>query len=311
MAHTRSSFLIALILPIMAFGQAGTLDLSFNGTGYTSTAIGTNNDLGRAVLQQADGKIVVAGMAVIGAYFDLALVRYMPDGSLDASFGSGGYTTAPVQPIRDEAYDLAIRPTGEYVVAGRSGNGTTDDYAVAQFTSNGMLDAGFGNAGVAFSDLVSNEQFNALALQNDGKIVAAGSMAGFGGLLIRFNADGTLDNTFGTAGIVTSIVPGTTGGVFEDVVIQTDGKIIVVGSFVGGMAGNWTVARFNSDGTPDLSFGSNGFTSTDIGTLSSLPEEARAAALDANGRIVVAGHARNSLDLVVARYLSDGSLDAA
>ena len=169
--------------------------------------------------------------------------------------------------------------------------------------SDGDLDPTFGVQGKVIVDLGQFDSIGAIALQSDGKIVAVGSSG-----LARFNSDGSLDPSFANGGQV-SIV-----GKADAVAIQVDGKILIAGSH----SGDFRVARYFIDGSVDLAFGNGGIVITDFGYW----ESAYAMALQADGKIVVAGEQRpsqeqtifptgalNPKDIALSRYNSDGSLD--
>ena len=168
--------------------------------------------------------------------------------------------------------------------------------------ADGDLDASFGDGGRVTTHIRLDDRVNALAVQPDGKIIAAGSA---GGLLTlaRYNRDGTIDSTFGDGGTVTHM-----GGAAFDVLIQPDGKIIAVGSH-----SRVLLLRYNSDGSPDNSFGDAGQVTAHFGVSTS----GQAAALQPDGKIVVAGYVFTfdfipaTHNFFSARYNPDGSIDAS
>jgi uncharacterized delta-60 repeat protein len=290
---------------------SGTLDTGFGTGGKVTTAIGTSHENAYAVAIQGDGKIVAAGYSVIGSKADFALARYNSDGGLDTGFGTGGKVTTAIGAGNDYAYAVAIQVDGKIVVAGSSNNGGNDDFALARYNIDGSLDTGFGTGGKVTTAIGSSTDCaNAVAIQGDGKIVVAGKAAnGSDGdfALARYNSDGSLDTGFGTGGKVTTNI-GTYSDIANAVAIQGDGKIVAAGYSI---SSNWDFAlvRYNSDGSLDTGFGTGGTVTTDIGT-SSL-DIANAVAIQGDGKIVAAGGANTgTLDFALARYNSDGSLDA-
>ncbi len=208
----------------------GSLDPGF-GTGGRVLA---NTDQGASAMAiQADGKIVIAGSGNSDLkMFNLALLRYNPDGSLDPSFGKGGIVLTGLGRDPEGADALVIQPDGKYVVAGRSsimpGRSTL---ALLRFNTDGSLDQAFGNGGKAVYELTDSDAAAGVAIQADGKIVVVGNIfqpipaAGF--LVVRYNRDGSLDSTFGSGGKVITAV-----GVHDTVsalAIQSDGKVVVAG----------------------------------------------------------------------------------
>ncbi len=121
----------------------GTPDASFSGDGRVATSFGIGTDAAYAMALQPDGKIILAGSSSTGFLFDFALVRYNPNGTLDATFGTGGKVVTPLAAINDEAYSCAIQPDGGIVAAGYAFNGTNDDFAVVRYLSDlnvGLMD---------------------------------------------------------------------------------------------------------------------------------------------------------------------------
>jgi uncharacterized delta-60 repeat protein len=155
------------------FNPDGSVDTSFGSGGTVATDFSGNWDIeGRAVVLQADGKIVVAGFYYPDtSIFNFALARYNSDGSLDTGFGSGGRVTTDFFGGDAKGSAAALLADGKIVVAGSS-NG---DFALALYNSNGSLDNGFGNGGKVTTDFGGDDEGYAVALQTDGKILVAGS----------------------------------------------------------------------------------------------------------------------------------------
>jgi uncharacterized delta-60 repeat protein len=172
--------------------------------------------------------------------------------------------------------------------------------AVARYNADGSLDSSFGNEGKMTTTFGSPpfDGLKEIAIQGDGKILLAGQADNDFGVM-RLNADGTLDTGFGKSGTVKVDFSGGQDFV-SGVVIQSDGKIVVAGGGGDGFA----VARLNSNGVLDTTFGSNGKVTTDFGTPYDSGSD---VALQADDKIVVAGIAAS--DFAVARYLSNGTLD--
>jgi len=246
-------------------------------------------------------------------------------GDLDPTFGAGGKVTTDFFRAKDAALSLALQPDGKLVVGGVATNSATEnDFALARYNPDGSLDASFGTSGVVTTDFFGTIQRELGAsltdlalkvlLQPDGKIVLSGwafeTATGFHFALARYNADGSLDATFGTDGKVVSNFPGKFEGALS-AALQPDGKIVLVGTNgtpVGlGLASDidFGVARYNGDGSLDMAFGVSGFVRTDfLGNI----DEARSVVIQADGKIVVAGFATSlvtDLDFALARYLGD------
>ena len=154
---------------------SGSLDTTFNTTGKVTTAIGAINDSALAVAIQSDGKIVAAGYSYNGANYDFALVRYNTDGSLDTTFNTTGKVTTAIGASNDSAYVIAIQSDGKIVAAGYSDNGANYDFALVRYNTDGSLDTTFNTTGKVTTAIgASNDYAYAVAIQSDGKIVAAG-----------------------------------------------------------------------------------------------------------------------------------------
>jgi uncharacterized delta-60 repeat protein len=308
LASSQGSFTLA------RYSADGILDPSFGSGGKVLTAFGN----AYAVAIQGDGKIVAAGYSSGSPNFRWGLARYNPDGSLDTSFGSGGKVVTDFGlsgPVVGGAFGLAILGDGKIVAAGLSGPYRAWDFALARYNANGSLDTSFGSGGKVVTDFGGgSDEVHAVAIQGDGKIVAAGSALASGVIydynfaLARYSADGILDTTFGSGGkVLTSFGGSESMDVANGLAIQGDGKIAA-----GGYAnyGDFALARYSADGNLDTSFGSGGKVVTDFGGTSSL-DQAFAIAIQGDGKIVAAGgsYASGSLDFAIARYLGGSSAD--
>jgi uncharacterized delta-60 repeat protein len=282
----------------------GTLDSSFGGDGKVTTNFTSGNDWANAVVIQTDGKIVAAGRAS-GAGGKFALARYNTGGSLDTSFGGDGTVITNFTSGDDLAFGVAIRPAdGSIVVAGFVDDGPGSKFGLARYNANGTRDTTFDVDGRVTTDLTNGpDGAYGVAIQPaDGKIVAAGTADFQKFALARYNTDGSLDASFSGNG--TARPDFTDGSDYaRSVTIQpADGKIVAVGS-----AGNssFALARYDTDGTPDITFSGNGKVITGFTPGSDF---ARSVVVQADGRIVAAGTADLS-KFAVARYDLDGSLD--
>ncbi len=171
----------------------GTLDATFHSTGKVITPIGTtSNDGAYAVAIQSDGKIVAAGYSNSTTSSDFALARYTSTGLLDTGFGTAGKVITPNGAASDGAYAVAIQSDGKIVAVGVSYNGVDNDFALARYTSTGSLDTTFNTTGKLTTAIgsVGNDVANAVAIQSDGKIVAAGNSnsggSGYDFALVRY-----------------------------------------------------------------------------------------------------------------------------
>jgi uncharacterized delta-60 repeat protein len=292
------------------FNPDGSLDETFDSDGVVEISFAAMQlpDEASALAVQPDGKIVVAGVTGdIGTGF--ALARLATDGSLDATFGSGGLARggfAP-SPLNSFVSAVAIQKDGRIVVAGEtSRSGDPEDFGLARLKPDGSLDPSFDGDGRVLTDFGPGNQDRALAvaLQKDGRIVAAGGSAHAAGAhfaLARYQRSGRLDPSFDRDGRVTT-GPGASG-VARAVAVQRDGKIVAVGaaSAEGSRGAGFALARYRKNGSPDPGFGTAGVVLEEFGGL----DGARSLALQRDGKIVAAGSFYlTGPAVVVARYLS-------
>jgi uncharacterized delta-60 repeat protein len=248
-------------------------------------------------------------------------------GTLDVSFGAGGALRSNFGGTYDWAFATAIQPDGRILAAGVSDARGTYDFALARYTSAHDLDTTFGVGGVVLTDFGhSYDWAYAMALQPDGKILVAGVSDASGSkdfALARYGPNGELDRSFGHGGLVTEQMRFLTTDIIHGIVIQPNGRIVVVGvTFEDVLTlrphGDFMVARYNSDGTDDLSFGIGGVMTTDFSDGSY--DEPYAVVLQPDGRIVLAGYTNSgggpgvlfgADQLALARYLPNGLLDSS
>lgn len=295
-------------------GSTG-LDTSFNATGEVTTTLGNGNQHVGSVLVLDNGDIIVGGSSSVGVKSAFALAKYKVDGSLDSTFGTGGkvLTTFSSGNGNSHGRAAALQADGKIVMAGSaevSGNLTA--FALVRYNTDGSLDPTFGTGGRVTTSLIGpvasiSDEAYAVAIQPDGKILAAGASATNGVEnyleLARYTADGTLDPTFHGGGWL-----GMSGCAARRLLVQPDGKILVTGFDTNSGSGQFEVYRFNTDGYPDPAFHSYGFTRFPVGTGIS---HATSLALQPDGRIILAGRAGNGTvnDFALARCNADGSLE--
>jgi uncharacterized delta-60 repeat protein len=273
----------------------GTLDPTFGSGGKRRIDFGGDDEGAYGAALQADGKIVLAG----DSHLTPAVARLKANGSLDTTFATGGKKTFSWGAL-GRATAALVAPNGKIVLAGFSGP-EGGNMQVARLNANGKLDTTFGTAGIAAVDFGGDDFGEAVARQADGRILVAGRSSAAGAVVARLRATGVLDTDFGGDGRVT--LPG--GGSASAVLVQPDRKIVVAGNASGSQA--MTVTRLKPDGSPDATFGTAGTATIDVGSLADL---AAGAALQADGRIVVAGYTQSAEDVAVVRLSADGSPDA-
>lgn len=296
--------------------SAGDLDLGFSG-GKVITDLSGRNDAAYAIAIQADNKVLVGGGADIYSSLkqDYALARYNPDGSLDPLFGENGIAKGDFG-TDDRAYtirDIAVQPDGKIVAA-------VDlhwafDLAVARFNADGTPDTSFGGDGLVtinFGYFGNLETAWSVAIQADGKILVAGDKQLTGFALARLNADdGSLDESFGNGGMVTTTfdVWGYAQGIARKVFALSDGGVLAVGDLP--LDGELALARYDSQGKLDGSFGADGIVRMDVGAQTDRWNLWVSSALQADGKVVVGATSKFPDDFLLTRFNTDGSLDSS
>ncbi len=388
-------FLVVSLHTAPGYPFPGDLDPSFGTKGVVITDFGGGSDAAFALVRQSDGRLVAAGRSTAGGSADFALARYNTDGSLDPAFGTSGQVVTDFGGNRcfggprhaqsckvhddclggqcvssdDVAWALALQSDGKLVAAGERRacvGGTNDgercqvdndcggtpagvclaDFALARYNGDGSLDLTFGSGGRIVTDFGGDDEAFAVAVQGDGKIVAAGErrvcvggtkngsgcqadsdcggppgvcLADFA--LARYDSDGQLDTTFGTGGKVLTDL----GGQDEafGLVVQPDGNLVAAGVSTAAGSLDFALVRYAANGSLDSSFGTNGQVVTDFGPVfvgnpSNCTQTgggfhgtdvAFTVALQSDGKLVAAGV--SSGDFALARYNSDGSLDTS
>lgn len=295
-------------LAIVRYNSDGSLDTAFGNSGKVSLNLcqvgcDQGDNLGDGIRDLKilpDGKIL--GIGAAGTQ-DL-IIRFNSDGSLDTTFGNGGYL-APQLEVSGHLFAMELVGGGKFLAAGTGLTATQDDFLLARFNADGSLDTTFGNGGAVTTNFtpLSDIAFE-MALTREGKIVlggSAGALSPFGGegdnaiALARYNPDGSLDTTFGGGGTATKNLSARQD-VIRNVSIQPSGQILAVGqqdeqtSFPSDPAtGHIAVLRYNTDGTIDTSFGTGG-TATPV--VAGVGEVARGSEIDQSGRLVLVGGAR-------------------
>jgi uncharacterized delta-60 repeat protein len=312
--------------------SGGVLDPTFGTAGMVTTNVppitGSNSwSFAQAVATYPnagtanDGKVVAAGAAIGSSHGrstaidNFAIVRYNQNGSLDASFGGTGQVLTDLGGKGAVAEDLAIQPDGKIVALGFSAVGSTaSQLALVRYNVDGSLDTSFGGTGKVLDQISkgSSDSGFRVALQSDGKIVVAGFTSG-GLLLERYNANGTLDTNFGTGGKVTASTGPLDNAYNSDYHIDlaidpntspdpNAGKIVVVQGLQSGVV----VDRFNTNGSPDKTFGAG------AGSVTISPLSTSVVAVQSDDRIIVAGAFASTSGHAIEldRFNADGTPDA-
>ena len=296
------------------YNSDGRPDTSFGSGGKVSTAFASTDPrfeaLANAVAIQSDGKIVVAGYSGIYGAYDFTVLRYNANGTLDTGFGSGGKAIAAIASSSDLGLNVAIQTDGKILVGGYSYTSTKPTFSLARFLASGRLDSKFSGGGFVTTHVYTSaygdtdDRAYAMLLQSNGSIVLGGYSQGYNPntssfynpqfALIRYTGSGALDSSFGTGGKLLTDLPGTYADVITGLAQQTDGKIVAVGG---------TMTRYNSNGSLDITFGSNGFVSNAGYTVK----------IQTGGNILTGGDEgwdfNAATPFTVARYNSNGAFD--
>jgi uncharacterized delta-60 repeat protein len=289
------------------FGAAGDLDPAFGHSGRVETNL-RHDFAPRDAAVQGDGKILVTGGFYNTRFATIAfsVVRFQANGALDTSFGTQGVALTAFTNFINTGNSIAIQDDGKIVVAGEasSADGKTDEWAVARFNIDGTPDATFGNGGRVATNFLSNpppgfhQAANVVVVQPNGKILAGGVVVpapegNHESAFARYNADGTLDTTFGTGGKLALLSIG-------DVIalgLTSEGEIVALNS-----AG--LIAQFSPTGTPQIVAGKPLIKTARMGPVT----------FEGSGRYFVATVVQgpggeNDLDVRIIRFAATGAID--
>ena len=269
---------------------------------------------------QADGEII--GGRLSGS-LGFGLERLNSDGTPDTSFGNGGKVTTLIGSGPDTVMSVVVDGT-KIIAVGEAHIGPAgDDFALARYLADGSLDPTFGNGGIVTTDVgnpVDNfEGAMSVKVQNDGKIVVGGqsSTTEFEAVfsLARYNSNGTLDSSFGTGGKVTTAIYSFGDSLYE-IQLQSDGKILAVGSTYDGSQSKLALVRYTSSGALDTSFDGDGKVVTNL--IGTYAQEGKSVVVQPDGKIVVGGYtiisnldANAFQEFAVVRYNANGTLDTS
>ena len=295
------------------YNSDGTLDTTFAGDGKQITDFDTDSaDYAYDVAMQPDQKIVVVGR-VAG---DFGVARYTTAGELDTSFSGDGLKETNVSGT-DSARAVVVQSDNKIVVAGFSYVSGNYDFSVARYDDDGDLDTSFSGDGKVTTPIGAGSDYAfAVALQTIGeeeKILVAGRThngSNYDFALVRYNADGSLDTTnFGVNGIA-EIDFGSGNDVIYDIAVLENGKIVVAGYARDSGLDKFAVARFDTNGTLDTSFGDGDDGHTLITIASGYHSYGRAVEIQSDGKILVSGYSNSGhTDFAIVRYEDDGDLD--
>jgi uncharacterized delta-60 repeat protein len=305
------AFIVCFLFSItQCFSQAGTLDSSFGVGGDARILIDTTpyqSAFASVTAMQGDGKIVLAGNVGFN-YNGFIVARMLSNGEPDSTFGINSIATFYDGPQQTYVDAIVIQKDDKIVLGGVINQ---NDFLLARYQSNGFLDSSFGLNGKVVTDVGNSDQILSLAIQPDGKIVAAGEQNPYG-CVVRYNVNGTVDSTFGTNGVAFT-------GAFTTVSVKLllNGDIVTVGyggdpdSSDVGVNMCFVVHKFLSNGKTDLSFGKHG--DTYIYFYNQLASQPMDMAVNGNYIIAVGSAVDNNniITSAIAKIKSDGALDSS
>lgn len=305
--------LLCTVLPLYA--APGDLDTTFAITGKIISAYGGPTTFGPAVKVQTNGRIVVAGKHYNGTDDDFVVLRYLSNGTLDPSFGSGGVTLLPFYDAQDNAKTLDFQTDGKILVAGEMGQTSGyGNHGVVRLNANGTIDTTFGTGGKVTTDFGRGSHIHSLVVQSDGKVVVAGesyrSTTDATMAVVRYLSNGALDTSFARGGKLEQTLG--TSSLAHGVVVQPDGKVLIGGVSTSATTGKneFFVARYLSTGANDTSFGNGGSTSVAIGVDLNY---SYTLLLQSDGKVILVGGAVTSNgtnDFAMLRLNANGTLDS-
>lgn len=306
---SAASFLVILSLSsVSAVAIPGDLDGTWATNGKATIAVGTppTGDLASAITLQSDGKVVIAGQCNGPTNQDFCVARFNTDGTPDTTFNFVGSVVTPIGSLDDRATAVAAQSDGKIVVVGSCIRANTSDMCAVRYMSNGSLDLSFGATGKVILTTPSGSGATSVSLQYDGKILVGGWCGpSIVFCVVRYSADGQIDNSFGSSGQVT-VSLGAGVSWLASVIALSDGTIVLSGYCYEGFC----VARLDGNGVLDATFGTLGKVVTPIVLNGG---RATAAAVFPDGKILVVGYCTSAFffKFCAAKYNSDGSLDAS
>lgn len=282
----------------------------------------TNDDRSEfnALKIQPDGRLLAAGSKLHNTNYDYDFItaRYNEDGSKHTRIPgqtegfntTTGYLVTDFGGNDDKAYAVSIDHNLRPIAAGYSYSGSNNDFALVRYTVDGLLDTGFDGDGLFTYDFAGgDDQCRALAVLDDNQILMAGYARNGSNddfALLMVDSVGNVVKSFGNSGMVLSDFNGNTDRIY-DILLQPDGKILA-GGYVRNSNYDFAVARYNSDGSLDETFGESGFVGVDI---AGGYDYGQALALQADGKFILGGYAQNGSydEFAMVRFNPNGSLD--
>lgn len=297
---------------LIQYNEDGSVDESFGDNGFVFTAIGDGNDEVLDAIMDDEGSILLAGRVSIDNILYGACVRYLPDGTLDDSFGSGGIVTYTYgDGYINQVNGIEIQEDGKIVLVGSAGDPPALDFALARLNIDGSFDTSFGTNGIVITDIggYSDEAY-AIGVTSDEKIIVLGQAKGDNIsnnlAMVKYNTDGSIFTEFGTNGIVITSI-GAVATYARDLIMLNDDDIIVGGFVDNDNEYNGFIASYDLEGNLVQDFGDNGIVSDDFGNW----EVIWRLELQEDGKILGACYQGINMDsdFALFRYNTDGSYD--
>lgn len=277
----------------------GALDTTWSGSGTLITPVGSSNSHAYGVILQPDGKVLLGGRCAVGVNFQFCAVRYLPDGTIDATWNGSGKVITPISGTGDEANAIVLQPDGKVLLGGYCRNGVSEAFCAVRYLTNGTLDTTWNVTGKVLTPVgTGSANAYAMTLQPDGKVLLAGNCA-LDFCAVRYLPNGTLDLTWNSTGKV--ITPmGAAGDYGDAIVLQPDGKVLLAGYCYNGPNTEFCSVRYLPHGVPDPTWNGTGtvFTAITVGTV------ANAMTLQPDGKLLLAGYCYTGVttDFCAARY---------
>ena len=279
-----------------------TLDNTFGAGGIVITDISGFDATGKSLKIDTNNKILLGGFAVGGSITYFAIARYNQDGSIDLSFGPTGvgYVVTDISGD-DEGNSLLIDNSNNILLGGTHFNSVDNDFVIARYTPDGVLDLSFGTDGYVITDISGDDLGNSLQVDSNNNILLGGTVDN-NFAIARYDSSGNIDTNFGTGGYVITDISGIDSG--NSLLFDSSSNKILLG---GTANDNFALARYDSSGNLDTTFGNNGIVITDISGI----DIGNSLLIDSNDKILLGGYYFNSplVSFAIARYDSSGNLD--
>ena len=295
---------------LVRFDSNGVLDQTFGQDGIVLTNTNNMSYFARDLVIQPDDKIIMTGSSMHSNYSHATIVKYMVDGELDPTFADQGILDLDLG-SESECHSVKLQSDTK-IVAIVYTSIADDEIGVIRVNTDGSMDSDFGTDGIVMTNLSLDPDdyvvANSLAIQSDGKIVIGGYIGNSDPqvnddfFLVRYAANGILDSTFGNNGIVFTDVNTDSKDRLQDILIQSDGKILVTGRSQSGSEYDFAMVRYNADGSLDPSFGNQGVALSDF-----YDDYGYSLGIQSNKKIILGGFVSfpdNSTAFSVARYFS-------